>query len=155
MIAEAKASHQVMEEAMATSTHGDLCPGSRWVWIVLRNLSTQELQISPKTVIGSVQKAKTIPNLKVFKQMTTVLLSKEQVEPSKMSCPNGSNFPEKSWPSQPLYHCSWDWMFQSQIMTSSKNSISWGTLNGTPLIIKRPGIFWKNMQMPLLRVILI
>ena len=80
---------------MATSTYGDLCPGSRLVGMVLRNLSIWEVQIPPKTVIGNVQMAEIVLNLKVFKQMSVVLPLKEQVEPSKVGRPNGSDLPEK------------------------------------------------------------
>ena len=74
---------------MATNTFGDLCPGSRWVGMVLRNLSALEVPISPKTVIGNVQIAETVPDLKVFKPPSAVLASKEHVELSKASQPNG------------------------------------------------------------------
>ena len=53
---------------MAASTYGDLCPGSRWVGMVLRNLSTWKVQIPPKTMIGNGQTAEVVPNLKVFEK---------------------------------------------------------------------------------------
>ena len=81
---------------MATNTYRDLWPGSTWVGMVLRNFSTWEVQIPPKTVIGNVQMAEILPNLKVFKQTSKVLPLKEQVELSKVGWPNSSNSPERS-----------------------------------------------------------
>ena len=77
--------HQVTQGVMVTSTYGNLCPGSRWRGIILQNLLTQEVQIPPKTVIGNVQKAKVVPNLKVFGPASLVLPLKEQMDLSRVS----------------------------------------------------------------------
>ena len=55
IIAELTQSHQITWGVMATSTYGDLCPGSRNVGMMLQNLSTHEVRIPPRTIIGSVQ----------------------------------------------------------------------------------------------------
>ena len=80
---------------MATNTYGDLCLCSRCVGMVMRNLSAWEVQIPPKTVMGNLQMAEIVPNLKVFKQMSAVLPPKEQAEPLKVGQPYSSNSPEK------------------------------------------------------------
>ena len=74
-------------EVMATSTYGDLHPGSRIVGIMLRNLSAWEVGIPPKTVISNVQAAEIVPNMKAPKDASEVLPSMEQTEPSWVSQP--------------------------------------------------------------------
>ena len=85
---------------MAISTYGDLCPGSRRVGMMLRNLSAWEVRIPPKTVIGNVQMAEIVPNMKALKHTSEVLPSKEQKEPSQVSWPTCLNSPKKelTWP---------------------------------------------------------
>ena len=68
-------SHQVTWGIMASSTYG--VSGSRRVGMMLRNLSAQEVRIPPKTVIGNVQTAEIIPNMKAIKHTSKVLPSKE------------------------------------------------------------------------------
>ena len=79
---------------MATNTYGDLCPGSWHVGMVLRNLSTQEVCIPPKTVIGNIQTAEKVPDLEIFSHTNEFPL-KEQEEPSKAGQTNGPNPLEK------------------------------------------------------------
>ena len=43
--------------SLATSTYGDLHPGSRWLGNMLQNLSALEVRIPPKTIIDNVQMA--------------------------------------------------------------------------------------------------
>ena len=90
--------NQVTWRVIATSTYGDLCPGSRWVGMVLRNFSAMEVWIPAKTVTGNVQMAEVVPDLKVFKQSSMVPPQKDQPEVSWLSY---SNPPEKelAWPS--------------------------------------------------------
>ena len=84
-----------MQGVMATNTFGDLCPGSKQVGMVLMNLSTQEVLIPPKTLVSNVQNAEIVPDLKIFKQTSSVLPLKEPAEPSKGGWPNGWNSPKK------------------------------------------------------------
>ena len=72
---------------MVTSTHGDLCSGSRRVGMMLRNLSAQEVRIPPKTVISNVQAAEIVPNMKTPKYASKVLPSMEQTELSWVGQP--------------------------------------------------------------------
>ena len=80
---------------MATSTYWELCPVSRRVGMLLRNLSAWEVRIPPKTVIGNVQMAEMVPNKKSLNPTSKVLPLKEQKEPSQVSWPTCSNSPKK------------------------------------------------------------
>ena len=62
VIAEPIANHWVTSGVMATNMYADLCPGSRCMGIVLRNLSAREFQIPPKNIIGNVETAEKVPN---------------------------------------------------------------------------------------------
>ena len=72
---------------MATITYGDLPPGSRRIGIVLMNLPACEVRIPPRAVIGNVQAAKLIQNMKVPNYTSKVLPSMEQMEPSWVGQP--------------------------------------------------------------------
>ena len=87
--------HQLTWEIMATSTYGDLCPCSRMVGMMLRNLSAWEVRITPRTVTSNVQMAEIFPNMKALKHTSQVSSSKEQKEPSQVSQPTCSNSPKK------------------------------------------------------------
>ena len=67
-------------EVIATGTYGDLHPGSRRVGMMLQNLSVQEVRIPPKTIIGNVQMAEIVPNVKALKPTSEVLPLKEQAK---------------------------------------------------------------------------
>ena len=122
---------------MATSTYGDLCPGSRWLGMALWNLPAWEVQIPPKTVIGNVQMAKVIPNLKVFKLAGLVLPQKEQMEWSRFSQSDGFESPGRGDLADPYVpaigtDCSnlGTWCPQNRL-------IFWGAPNGTLEINKK------------------
>ena len=72
---------------MATSTFRDLCLGPRIVGMMLRNLSTWEIRNPPKTVIGNVQTAEIVPNMKASKHTSEVLPSMKQKEPIQVIPP--------------------------------------------------------------------
>ena len=76
---------------MATSTYGDLCPGSKHMGMVLGNLSAQEVCIPPKTVIGNVQAAEKVPDWKTFSHTGKDLPSLEGEESLKVSHTSGSD----------------------------------------------------------------
>ena len=65
---------------MATSTYGDLHPGSRRVCMMLRNLSAQEVRKPPKTIISNVQAAEIVSDMKAPSYTREVLHSMEQTE---------------------------------------------------------------------------
>ena len=79
---------------MATSTYGDLHPGSINVGMMLRNLSTQEVRIPPTTVIGNVQMTEIVPNMKAFKHASEVLPLKE----AKGNCHRSASLPAQTPP---------------------------------------------------------
>ena len=58
---------------VATSTYRDLGPASRRVGMMLQNLSACEVRIPPKTVIGNVLMAETVPNMKAHDHTYEVL----------------------------------------------------------------------------------
>ena len=53
--------------------------------MMLWNLSACEVRIPPKTVIGNVQMAEIVPNMKALDHTHEVLPLKEQKEPSQVS----------------------------------------------------------------------
>ena len=63
---------------MATNTYGDLCPGSRCMGMVLRNLSTWKVHIPPKSIIGNVQTAEKVPHWEMPGHIREDLPLKEQ-----------------------------------------------------------------------------
>ena len=65
-------------KVMATSTYGDLHPGSKREDMIMQNLSVWEVRVPPKTVIGNVQMVEIVPNMKAFKLTSKVLPSREQ-----------------------------------------------------------------------------
>ena len=69
---------------MATNKYGDHCPGSRYMRMVLRNLSALEVCIPPKTIISNVQTVKKVPNWEMLSHTGEDLPPKEQEEPSKV-----------------------------------------------------------------------
>ena len=76
---------------MATNTYSDLHPGSRRVGMMLQNLSPQEVRITPKTIIGNVQMAVKVPDMKALEPTSEVLSLKVQKGPSEVglfSCSN-------------------------------------------------------------------
>ena len=81
---------------MATSTSGNLHPGSRRVGMMLRNLSAWEVRIPPNRVISYVQAAKIVTNVKVPKCTGKVLPSMEQTEPSCIGQPTCFS-PQNEW----------------------------------------------------------
>ena len=70
---------------MATNTYEDLCPGSKCVGMVLKNLSAREVCIPPKTVIGNVQTAEKVPDWEMLSNNGKDPPPKEQGELSKVS----------------------------------------------------------------------
>ena len=91
---------------MATSIYGDH-PGSRRVGMMLWNLSAHEVRIPSKTVIGKVQTAKIVPNVKTPDHTSEVLPLEEQKGPLQVS-PIAQMYPKMSWPGQSLYLHSWE-----------------------------------------------
>ena len=63
-------------------TYGDLCPGSRRVAMMLRNLSAMEVRIPAKTVIRNVQAANIVSNMLTPKFTSETFPSTEQTESS-------------------------------------------------------------------------
>ena len=53
--------------------------------MVLRNISAQEVRIPVKTVIGNVQTAEIIPNMRALEHTSETLPTKEQKEMSQIS----------------------------------------------------------------------
>ena len=86
-IVEPIESHQIIQGLMATSTSRDLHPGTRRVGMMLRNLSTWEMNIPPKAMISNVQTAQIVPNMKTLTHTSEALPSTEQKEPSQVGLP--------------------------------------------------------------------
>ena len=128
---------------MATSTYGDLHPGSRRVGMMLRNLSALEVRIPPRTVIHNVQAAEIVPSKKAPHYTSEVLPSTEQTEPSCISQPTCITPQTYSWASWPLYLCSWNQVIPPQNVMCWISWISWGAPNGTPWINKKCKKSWE------------
>ena len=79
---------------MVTSNYGDLHQGSRSVGMMLQNLSAQEVRVPTKTVIGNVQMAEIVPNMKALRPTSDVLPLKEQKGLSEVGWSSCSNSPE-------------------------------------------------------------
>ena len=73
VIAELIESHQLRWGLMATGTYGDPSPGSGKVGMMLRNLSAREVRFPHKSIIGNVQMAEIVLNMKAFKHTSDIL----------------------------------------------------------------------------------
>ena len=91
---------------MTTNTYGDLCPGSKCVGRVLRNLSAQEVWIPSKTAIGKVQTTKKVPDWEVLSHTGENPPPKQQKEPPKVSWTSSPELPEKKV-TKPTPRSSW------------------------------------------------
>ena len=80
VIVEPIESHYIKQGVMVTSTYQNFHPGSRWVGMILRNLSAQEVRIPPKTVISNVQASDIVPNTKAPRYTSEVFPLTEQTE---------------------------------------------------------------------------
>ena len=85
---------------MATSTHGDIYPGSRRVGMMLHCLSAHEVRIPPKSVIDNIQTTEVVPNMKALDWMCKILPSEKQKESSWVGQPTCLNSPKNEliWP---------------------------------------------------------
>ena len=94
-------SHRVMQGVMATNTYGDLCPGSRHMEMVLRNLSAQEVPVPPKMVIGRGQTVEKVPYRGLLAHTGKDLPPSVQRELPEVSQTSGPESPEKGHPANP------------------------------------------------------
>ena len=120
-----------MGGVIGTSTYRDLCPGSRGSGMMLQHLSAHEVKIPPKTVIGNVQTAEIVPNMKALNHTCEVLPFKG----AKGTCHGLASLPaqtppKRCWSSWSLYLCSWNWVFWPQNATCWIRWISQDALNG-------------------------
>ena len=98
VIAQPVTNQWIIWGVMVTITYGDLCPSSRWVGMVLRNLSAQEVDIPTKTVIGNVQTAYVVPALEVLEQQVQFPLRRNSQRLVSLVTPI---LLIRRWPSQP------------------------------------------------------
>ena len=153
IIPEPIESLQITWGVMATSTYGDLCPGSRRVGMMLRNLSANEVRLPPRTVVSNVKAAEIVTNLKapqLYKWGPSFNGTESTIMGWLAYLPN----PQKlSWPGQPLYLYSWNQVIPNWNVMCSIRWISQGALNGTPRINKKWEQFYGSLQMSFLKTI--